>query len=43
LTSRIEVRLRDLCGIYTVSDGKFIHYEERLGRSEALQAVGLSE
>jgi ketosteroid isomerase-like protein len=39
----IEVRLRDLCGIYTVREGQFIHYEERLGRSEALQAVGLSE
>jgi ketosteroid isomerase-like protein len=39
----IEVHLSDLCGIYTVRDGQLVHYEERLGRDAALEAVGLRE
>ena len=39
----IEVHLRDLCGIYTVRSGQLVHYEERLGRDEALEAVGRRE
>ena len=39
----MEVELRDLCSIYTVRDGQLVRYEERLGRAEALEALGLRE
>jgi hypothetical protein len=35
--------LRDLCALYTVHGGQFVHYQEHLGRGKALEAVWLRE
>ena len=39
----IKVELHDLCAVYTVRGSQLVHYQEHLGRSEALEAVGLRE